>query len=133
MGATLAVNPEIASGEMNELAGNGLDLVLDACGEEKARQRAFDLCRPGGIVVLLGMAQARSELDFGLSIRKEHRVQMSFGYTTGDFKDSLDLLVGGEIDLAEWTAELPLEDGQTAFERMTGSRRDTLKMVLRVC
>ncbi|MGC1461851.1 MAG: zinc-binding dehydrogenase [Terracidiphilus sp.] len=132
MGATLAANPETASSEMNDFAGNGLDLVLDACGEEKARQRAFDLCRPGGTIVLLGMAQARTELDLGLSIRKEHRMQMSFGYTTEDFKQSLDLLVGGKIDLKEWTAELPLEDGQAAFERMIGSRGDTLKMVLRV-
>ena len=48
---------------------------------EPARQAAFDLCRPGGTVVLLGMAEERSEIDFGASIRKEHRVLMSFGYT----------------------------------------------------
>jgi 2-desacetyl-2-hydroxyethyl bacteriochlorophyllide A dehydrogenase len=132
MGATLAVNPKTDSGESRSFAGDGLDLVLDACGEEKARQRAFDLCRPGGTVVLLGMAKARSEIDIAASIRKEHRVLMSFGYTTEDFRRSLDLLVAGEIDMKEWTAELPLEDGQAAFEQMAGSRGDTLKMVLRV-
>ena len=86
----------------------------------------------GGTVVLLGMAKGRSELDFGASIRKEHRVLMSFGYTAADFRRSLDLLVAGEIDLTEWTVEMPLEDGQAAFERMSGTRGDTLKMMLRV-
>jgi len=132
MGATLALNPEAGYGEARSFAGHGLDLVLDACGEEKARQEALDLCRPGGTVVLLGMAKDRSELDFGASIRKERRVQMSFGYTAEDFRCSLDLLVAGQIDLTEWTAEMPLMNGQEAFERMTGARGDTLKMVLRV-
>jgi threonine dehydrogenase-like Zn-dependent dehydrogenase len=57
---------------------------------------------------------------------------MSFGYTPADFRRSLDLLAAGEIDLRPWTAEMPLEDGQKAFEKMTGLRGDTLKMVLRV-
>jgi threonine dehydrogenase-like Zn-dependent dehydrogenase len=132
MGATLGVNPETESGGSHNIAGHGLDLVLDASGADKARQRAFDLCRPGGMVVLLGMAKERSELDFGASIRKEHRVLMSFGYTAADFRRSLDLLTAGAIDLSPWTAEMALEDGQKAFERMTGSRGDTLKMMLRV-
>jgi threonine dehydrogenase-like Zn-dependent dehydrogenase len=136
MGATLALNPETGGDEARAFAGrrgeDGLDLVLDACGEGPARQRALDLCRPGGTVMLLGMAKEISELHLGASIRKEHRVLMSFGYTAADFRRSLELLAAGEIDMAEWTTEMPLEDGQKAFERMTGSRGGTLKMVLRV-
>jgi threonine dehydrogenase-like Zn-dependent dehydrogenase len=132
MGATLAVNPENGGDEARSFAGRGLELVLDACGEETARQEAFDLCRPGGTAVLLGMARERSEVEFGASIRKELRLQMSFGYTAEDFRYSLDLLIAGEIDLTEWTAEMRLEEGQEAFERMTGARGDTLKVMLRV-
>lgn len=134
MGATLAVNPatEEGRGEARRFAGHGLDLVLDACGRDSARQAAFDCCCPGGLVVLLGMAEAHSGIDFGTSIRKEHRVAMSFGYTPVDFERSLKLLTAGEIDLTPWTAELPLEEGQQAFDKMTTARGDTLKMMLRV-
>ena len=134
MGATLAVNVSTEEGRMDarRFAGHGLDLVLDASGVGPARQAAFDLCRPGGLVVLLGMGQERSEIDFVTSIRKEHRVAMSFGYTPVDFERSLNLLVAGEIDLSPWTAEMPLEQGQQAFDRMTSAPGDTLKMVLRV-
>lgn len=132
MGATLAVDPQSMQGEAPSFAGFGLDLVLDACGTDEARQQAFDLCRPGGTVVLLGMAKERSEINFGASIRKEHRVLMSFGYTKEDFRRSLDLLAAGVIDLSPWTAEMALEEGQKAFEKMTSSRGDTLKMMLRV-
>jgi threonine dehydrogenase-like Zn-dependent dehydrogenase len=137
MGAALAANAETEGGAAREFAGDGLDLVLEACGVGAARQEALDLCRPGGTVVLLGMAAGRSEVDFGASIRKEHRVLMSFGYTDADFKHSHGLLAAGAIDLTAWTAEMPLEEGQAAFERMANGRDykssgDTLKMVLRV-
>ena len=134
MGATLAVNVSTEEGraEAREFAGYGLDLVLDASGSDAARQAAFDLCRPGGQVVLLGMGKERSEIDFVTSIRKEHRVTMSFAYTPADFERSLRLLAAGEIDLTPWTVEMPLDEGQKAFDRMTSSPGDTLKMLLRV-
>ena len=134
MGASLAVNAstEEGRGDARRFAGHGLDMVLDASGTSAARQAAFDLCRPGGLVVLLGMGQERSEIDFVTSIRKEHRVVMSFAYTPVDFERSLNLLTAGEIDLGPWTTEMSLEDGQKAFDKMTGEPGDTLKMVLRI-
>ncbi len=134
MGATLAVNVSTEEGreDARRFAGHGLDLVLDAAGSAAARQSAFDICRPGGLVVLLGMSHERSEIDFVTSIRKEHRVAMSFAYTPVDFERSLALLSSGEIDLSQWTAEMPLEEGQQAFDRMTSAPGDTLKLLLRV-
>lgn len=134
MGATLAVNVATEDGRAagRDFAGYGLDLVLDASGSDSARQAAFDLCRPGGMVMLLGMAKERSEIDFVTSIRKEHRVAMSFAYTPADFERSLALLTAGEIDLTPWTMEMPLEEGQKAFDMMTKTPGDTLKMLLRV-
>jgi 2-desacetyl-2-hydroxyethyl bacteriochlorophyllide A dehydrogenase len=134
MGATLAANASTDAGraEAKRYAGRGLDLVLDASGAGPARQGAFDLCRPGGLVVLLGMGQERSEIDFVTSIRKEHRVAMSFAYTPADFERALKLLVDGEINLRPWTDELPLAEGQRAFDRMAKEPGETLKMLLRV-
>jgi 2-desacetyl-2-hydroxyethyl bacteriochlorophyllide A dehydrogenase len=129
MGATFVVNP---GGDARSFAGSGFDVVIEACGSDEARQEAFDLCRPGGTVVLLGLAKERSEINFAASIRNEHRVLMSFGYTKEDFTRSLDLLSAGAIDLRPWTAQMALEEGQQAFERMTCARGDTLKMILRV-
>lgn len=113
-------------------AGRGYDVVLDASGSAAARQMAFDVCRPGGQVVLLGMGTQRSEVNFVTSIRKEHRVVMSFAYTPVDFRRSLDLLIAGEIDLTPWTVRIPLERGQEAMERMSHNPGVALKMMLEV-
>ena len=113
-------------------AGRGYDVVLDASGSAAARQTAFDLCRPGGQVILLGMGTQRSEVNFVTSIRKEHRVVMSFAYSPVDFRRSLDLLIAGEINLAPWTVRMPLERGQEAMERMSHNPGVALKMMLEV-
>ena len=132
MGASKAINTASGDGVAEARRLPAFDVVIDASGSAPARQMAFDLCRPGGQVVLLGMGAQRSELDFVTSIRKEHRVMMSFAYTPGDFRRALDLLIAGEIDLTPWTAQLPLEKGQEAFEFITRSPGATLKMLLSV-
>jgi len=126
-----AANPE-ALAETQRRAGRGYDVVLDASGSAPARQLAFDLCRPGGQVVLLGMGTQRSEVNFVASIRKEHHVVMSFAYTPIDFRRSLDLLIAGEIDLTPWTVRMPLGQGQEAMERMSRDPGVALKMMLEV-
>lgn len=134
LGASAIVNAS-DSGALEEAQRNskpGYDVVLDASGSAAARQTAFDLCRPGGQVVLLGMGAQRSEVNFIASIRKEHRVIMSFAYTPLDFRRSLDLLIGGEIDLTPWTVRMPLEEGQSAMERMSQDPGVSLKMILQV-
>ena len=134
LGASKTLNagkPELVA-ESQRAAGRGYDLVIDASGSPPARQMAFDLCRPGGQVVLLGMAAQRSEVNFVASIRKEHRVVMSFAYTPADFKRALELLIAGEIDLTPWTVRMPLERGQEAMERMSRAPGVSLKMMLEV-
>jgi 2-desacetyl-2-hydroxyethyl bacteriochlorophyllide A dehydrogenase len=134
LGASWTVN----AAKLDAVAGSqrfapgGFDVVIDASGSAAARQTAFDLCRAGGQVVLLGMATQRSEVNFVTSIRKEHRVAMSFAYTPVDFRRSLDILIAGEIDLTRWTVRMPLENGQQALERMSREPGAVLKMMLEV-
>jgi 2-desacetyl-2-hydroxyethyl bacteriochlorophyllide A dehydrogenase len=134
LGASAVVNVSGAeqAEQAKSAAGRGYDVVLDASGSAAARQMAFDLCRPGGQVVLLGMGTQRSEVNFVTSIRKEHRVVMSFAYTPVDFRRSLDLLIAGEINLTTWTVRMPLERGQEAMERMSHNPGVALKMMLQV-
>ena len=134
LGASALANVSTAdaTAEVLRSAGRGYDVVLDASGSAPARQMAFDLCRPGGQVILLGMGTQRSEVNFVASIRKEHRVVMSFAYSPADFRRSLDLLIAGEINLTPWTVRMPLERGQEAMERMSHRPGVALKMMLEV-
>jgi len=134
LGATAAINTGTPEGvaEARKRAGRGFDVVIDASGSGPARQMSFDLCKPGGTVALLGMGAQRSEVDFVTSIRKEHRVVMSFAYTPGDFQRALRLLISGVVDLTPWTEQLPLEEGQEALDKISHRPGTTLKMLLEV-
>lgn len=134
IGAETAINTGSPEGilEAHRLAGRGFDVVIDASGSTAARQMAFDLCRSGGQVCLLGMAAQHSEVNFVGSIRKEHRIVMSFAYTPVDFRRALDLLIAREVDLMRWMESMPLEKGQQALEKMSRAPGATLKMVLEV-
>jgi 2-desacetyl-2-hydroxyethyl bacteriochlorophyllide A dehydrogenase len=130
--AVANVSSADAVAEVLPTPARAYDVVLDASGSAPARQMAFDLCRPGGQVILLGMGTQRSEVNFVASIRKEHRVVMSFAYSPADFRRSLDLLIAGEINLTPWTVRMPLERGQEAMERMSHHPGVALKMMLEV-
>ena len=134
LGVTAAVNAAnpAAVAEARQSAGSGYDVVVDASCSAPARQMAFDFFRPGGQVILLGMGTQSSKINFVPSIRKEHRVVMSFAYTPLDFRRSLDLLIAGEISLTAWTVKMPLEQGQQALERMSHDPGVALKMMLEV-
>jgi len=134
MGANAVVSINLPTGRHDamKVAGSGFDIVLDASGSASARQMAFDLCRPGGQVVLLGMGHQCSEVDFVTSIRREIRVVMSFAYTPADFERALSLLIAGKVDLTPWTVHLPLEQGQEALDMITQAPGATLKVVLSV-
>jgi 2-desacetyl-2-hydroxyethyl bacteriochlorophyllide A dehydrogenase len=113
-------------------AGEGFDLVVDACGSGDARVLALALCRPGGVTALMGMAERRSAVDWNAAIRRELRVQTAFGYEREDFARAVAMLAAGEIGLDAWTEEWALEDGQRALEAACGERGGVLKRVLRV-
>lgn len=134
MGASHGINVLMPEGvtQAKEIAGWGFDLTIDASGGEAARQLSFDLCRPGGQVVLLGMASASSKLDFVTSIRKEHRVQMTFAYTPRDFQQALMMLIEGQVDFSPYTVTYPLALGQAAFDTVTTSPGSSLKTLLQI-
>lgn len=134
LGASAVINVKTPEGgsEARRFAGLGFDAVLDASGSSATRQTALDICRPGGQVVFLGMAQQRADLDIVTSIRKEHRIIMSFAYTPNDFEHALALLVDGTVDLTPWIAQMRLEEGQSAFEKIIDAPGAILKMMLRI-
>ena len=110
--------------------GNGADIVIDAHGSETARQSCVNACRKGGEILLLGLHETFSRVEFNLIVRNELRVQGSFAYTPRDFAQSKKLIENGDIDLAAWTEVLTFEQGQAAFDKLTSDPGATLKIAL---
>lgn len=122
---------DVRTAVLDVTAGRGVDVAIDAVGAAKTRQDASHVCKPGGVVFLLGLAEDASSLEFIPLIRKEIRLQTSFAYTANDFRKAVELVVQGAIEIRPWTEIRVFEEGQTAFEKMVYEPGGILKMLLR--
>ena len=134
LGVEHVIDPTTADvpAEIQRLTGGrGVDLALDAVGRESVRQAAAASVARGGTVLLLGLDQGPTTLDFIDLIRREVRLQCSFTYTRQDYQAAFDLVVNGAVDFGRWTDVLPLTEGQNAFERLATDPGDRIKIALR--
>jgi len=133
-GARLAVDPRKEDAAEAILAwtdGRGVDVTIDAVGSGDVRRAAVAITRKGGEVLLLGLHEGPSEIDFATVVRNEIRLQGTFCYTDADFRTSQRLLAEGEVDISQYVVEAPLEEGQAAFERLATDPGETLKVILK--
>ncbi len=108
----------------------GADSVIDAHGSQAVRDASVKAVKKGGEVLLLGLHEVQTTLDFTAIVRNEIRLQGSFAYNAADFAEALRLIESGEIDLSLWTEVVPLEQGQAAFDRLTTHPGSTMKIAL---
>jgi 2-desacetyl-2-hydroxyethyl bacteriochlorophyllide A dehydrogenase len=110
--------------------GRGVDIGIDAVGVTAVRQSLVHATRKGGEIMILGLHDAMSDLDFTLIVRNELRVQGSFAFTAHDFAASKRLIENQDICILPWTVTRPLDEGQAAFDMLTTDPGDTLKVIL---
>ena len=105
-------------------------VVVDAVGIAVTRQAALRLVARGGTVLLLGLDEGPTELNFQDIVRREIRLQGSFAYTATDFAAAVEFVASPAFDLSAWTDSVPLEDAQAAFEKLINNPGDRLKIAL---
>lgn len=132
LGATHILNAKEAEpiAAIHTLWAEGADCVIDAHGSQQVREQSVKSVKKGGEVLLLGLHEVQTTLDFTAIVRNEIRLQGSFAYNAADFAQALELITRNEIDLSAWTETLPLEQGQSAFDRLTSNPGATMKIVL---
>lgn len=132
LGATALIN--VRDGDpvtqIRERWSEGAETVIDAHGSQSVREACIKAVKKGGEVLLLGLHEVQTTLDFTAIVRNEIRLQGSFAYNAKDFAEALRLIEANEIDLSKWTQMLPLEQGQAAFDRLTTDPGATMKIVL---
>ena len=111
------------------------DAVIDAAGSGSALQRAIELARPGGTMVVLGVYEPDVVWPQHECFQKELRVVPSLGYCRHgdrrDFEDAAEMLAE-RPDLAESliTHRFPIEDASEAFRVASDKSTGALRVVL---
>lgn len=108
--------------------GEPAHVVFDAVGLEETRRAGLEAVLPGGTVVLLGLHDNRSTVEFYPLILKELRVIGSYTYTDLDFRRAVALV--SELPTAFYTV-WPLQRGPAAFEQLARGDAPVLKVLLK--
>ncbi|MBI5880471.1 MAG: alcohol dehydrogenase catalytic domain-containing protein [Chloroflexi bacterium] len=108
----------------------GPAVSVDAVGAGVTRQQAVTAARAGGTVILTGLHEEQSALNFGDVIRREVVLRGSFAYSPANFAEGLDWLARGAIRLDPWIVEAPLADGGRWFDRLIDEPGGVAKVLL---
>ncbi|QIB35240.1 NAD(P)-dependent alcohol dehydrogenase [Ancylobacter pratisalsi] len=111
-----------------ETEGWGADVVFEASGSPRAYEGIFDIVRPGGALVLIGMPVEPTKFDVAASIIKEARIETVFRYAN-NFDRAVNLIASGKVDLKPLISEtFDFERSIEAFERAAKGLPDDVKL-----
>ncbi|RWE40160.1 MAG: NAD(P)-dependent alcohol dehydrogenase [Mesorhizobium sp.] len=106
----------------------GADIVFEASGSPKAFADLFDVVRPGGAVVLVGLPVEPVALNVPAAISKEVRIETVFRYAN-IFDRALQLIASGKVDLKPLiTRTYDFADSIKAFERAAEGNPQDVKL-----
>jgi len=106
----------------------GADIVFEASGSPKAFADLFDVVRPGGAVVLVGLPVESVALNVPAAISKEVRIETVFRYAN-IFDRALQLIASGKVDLKPLiTGTYDFADSIEAFERAAQGNPEDVKL-----
>lgn len=111
-------------------SGKGPSVIADCVGRSAARQLACKIAAKGSTILLLGMDEGITEIDFIHLVRREVRLQTSYTYTAQDYQFALQLTASKKANFEKWTDTAPLANGMNQFERLITNPEDRLKIAL---
>jgi L-iditol 2-dehydrogenase len=113
-----------------ERSESGVDVTMDAVGLGETRRDAIAAAAPGGRVVLLGLEEERSEIDFADVVRREIELKGSFAYTAAEFARAAELFPSLADTLLPLINTEPIEAGPDVFAGLADRRDHRVKVVL---
>lgn len=112
--------------------GWGADVIFEASGSPRAYQGIFDLMRPGGALVLVGLPVETTTFDVPAAIVKEARIETVFRYAN-NFDRAVNLIASGKVDLKPLiTDTFDFKDSIAAFDRAAKGLPQDVKLQIRL-
>jgi threonine dehydrogenase-like Zn-dependent dehydrogenase len=103
--------------EILELEPRGLDVVFECCGKQEAIEQAFDLLKPGGVLMLIGIP----EFDmWSFPVDKGRHKELNIKNVrrqNGALEETLEMLENRSADISKMpTHRFSFADSKKAFD-----------------
>ncbi len=117
--------------EILELEPDGLDVEFECCGKQEAVEQAFDLLKPDGVLMLIGIP----EFDYwSLPVSKGRHKEVTIKNVrrqNGAVDEALELLAVGKIDVSNMpTHWFSFEDSKKAFDLLAAYKDGVMKAMI---
>jgi L-iditol 2-dehydrogenase len=111
--------------------GRGADLAIEVVGISETISLAFDVMRKGATLTVVGNLSPTVQLPLQKLVTRQITVQGSCAIN-GEYPAVLDLISAGKLNVnAILSAEAPLNEGPSWFERLYKKEKDLMKVVLK--
>lgn len=125
-----AEEPDLPEKIMALSYGRGPDISFDAAGNSSSVNTCIGILRKGGTAVLVGNIAPVVDFPLQKVVTKELRVLGSCAIR-GEYETVLDLLESGKITVDDQiSAEVPLSEGPSWFNRLRSKSDDLSKVIL---
>jgi D-xylulose reductase len=112
--------------------GWGADVVFEASGSPRAYPGIFDVVRPGGCLVVIGMPVEPVAVDLVAAAAKEVRIETVFRYANV-YDRAIAMIGSGKVDLKPLISHTyGFEDSIAAFERAAEGRPADVKLQIKL-
>lgn len=133
LGADAVFNPreerDLATAFAEHLGG-APDVVFDAAGVPATLQQAVDVVRPGGAVMMVGVAFDNAPIRPSSWVTKRVTVRAAFAYSRSDYETTIAMLERGSLRSEPViTSVVPGPETPLVFERLLGPNDDVKVLV----
>jgi L-iditol 2-dehydrogenase len=111
---------------------NGTDIAVIATSDMSTIDKALNLVRKGGIILLMGEPSfdSKCNIDKSKIYEKEVSLLTSYASTNNDINEALDLVTTGSIDVRQLITHRFSFDESTKAIEMANSRQGCLKVII---
>ena len=119
---------------LNEImtdTNGGFDIVIECCGNSSAVTSSLVTVRPGGVVVLVGVATGPINIPTVVAVMNELTVKGAIAYTKEEFITCLDLINNKQIDVIPFVSDIVgYNDVEASYLRLTSGNDKAIKIIV---
>lgn len=128
LGASTTIDPRACDdvpAAVADALGGPPDVVFDAAGVPATLQQAVEIVKPGGHVMMVGVAFNNAPIKPSTWVTKRITLRAAFAYSRADYSATIDMLARGAIDVRPMvTSVMPARETAAAFERLLKPNTD---------
>ena len=109
----------------------GFDIVIECCGNASAVTSSLVTVRPGGTVILVGVATGPINIPTVIAVMSELTIKGAIAYTKEEFEMCLELINSKQIEVMDFVDDVvSYDEVQNAYERLTSGQDGAVKILV---